>query len=290
MRSQDEMIALNRTQAAFYDKVQAGEDAAARKGAGSGYSENESINWLSRVWATLRDSQAHAVERSGAMKRVHDLQTVWMAEKQGRNFFEIGCFTGSRETFQLIENSAFYTGIDLSEAASGALRRKVEDRGLMHKASILCGDFLAYTPPAGVKFDFIYAHGVLHHFENPAPVFAKIREMISNDGVLVFVEPVAINPVLRLIRAAYRPFQSDASWEWPFQENTVDELTKRFKVADGLGWGKASTPMSVLTALPLIGPAIFPLYRRTILHEISTGPDTRAFWHNSMVLAKCQPR
>ena len=56
MIGREQMIALNCRQGDFYDKVWAGEDAAAQKGVGSGYSENETINWISRIWATMRNA------------------------------------------------------------------------------------------------------------------------------------------------------------------------------------------------------------------------------------------
>ena len=102
MIGREQMIALNRRQGDFYDKVWAGEDAAAQKGVGSGYSENETINWISRIWATMRDAHSQASERAGVSARIRGVQAAWVAEKQGQSFFEIGCFSGSSKTFDLI--------------------------------------------------------------------------------------------------------------------------------------------------------------------------------------------
>ena len=88
------------------------------------------------------------------------------------------------------------------------------------------GIFSRYAPDR--KFDFIYAHGVLHHFENPVPLFSRIRNLIADDGFLVFVEPVAINMIYRTLRGLYRPFQSDAPWEWPFQEFNRGRISEAF--------------------------------------------------------------
>jgi SAM-dependent methyltransferase len=279
MTTSQEMIEVNRQQAVFYDRIQAAEEQANH----AGYSHNEDANALTRLWAALRYQQQRAIESTGIRARVQQTHTRWLSEKSGGNFLEIGCFSGSDYTFDLIDAAGTYTGIELSSAASTALRRKIDARGLSSKAAVICGDFLEYEPNR--KFDLIYAHGVLHHFENPEPLFTRIRHLVADDGVLVFVEPVAINPVYRVLRAAYRPFQSDAAWEWPFRKQTVASLTQRFAIVDGFGWGRFSLPLSVLCGIPGLAPA----YRWVARNEL-VDAQQRAYWQSSMVMAKCQPR
>jgi SAM-dependent methyltransferase len=283
MKSQEQMIMLNRHQAEFYDTIQEAEDLGARQG---GYSKNQEANTLTRLIATLRYQQQRAVDTTGIRDRVRQMHFEWFAEKGGGSFLEIGCFSGSAYTFDLISAAGDYTGIELSDAACSSLRRKVEDRNQSSKAEIVHGDVLEYKPDR--KFDFIYAHGVLHHFENPQPLFSKIRDLIADDGSLVFVEPVAINPVYRFFRALYRPFQSDAAWEWPFRKVTVEELAKHFEVVDGFGWGKFSLPLSVICAVPGLGFLTLPAYRWIVQKEVSAYSQS-SYWLNSMVIAKCLP-
>lgn len=274
-----QMIELNKRQADFYDGIQ---NAEAEVGHG-GYAHNPDANLATRFWAKLRYMQQEAVESTGIRARVRQTHLEWIGEKAGGNFLEIGCFSGSDYTFDLIASADAYTGIELSPKACESLRHKISDLGASAKAKVLCGDFLEFDP--GHKFDFVYAHGVLHHFENPAPLFARLRNLIADNGLLVFVEPVAINPVFRLLRAGYRPFQSDAAWEWPFTFRTVSELSKHFVVADGFGWGRYSAPGSLLCFLP----GVSPVYRWLARKEIANIYNARAFWHSSMILAKCFP-
>lgn len=130
----------------------------------------------------------------------------------------------------------------------------------------------------------IFAHGVLHHFENPDPLFAKITEILKEDGILVLTEPSTINPVFRFIRLLYRPFQSDADWEWPFTKNTVSTMEKYLNPFDGFGWGRRSLFASVFTSMPLIDKIAKPIYKYLLKKEINSGWN-RNVWLNSTITA-----
>jgi len=277
------MIALNRVQAGFYDAIH---DAEANKGHG-GYAGNRSANVFTRLWADLRYRQQAAVREAGIEARMKEAHAQWIAGKHGGDYLELGCFSGSPSTFPLVAAAGRYTGIELSPRAVGELNRKLAAQGLAGKARAIAGDFLAMGESE--KFDLIYAHGVLHHFENPTPLFQKLAAILKPDGVLLFVEPSAVNPVYRAIRRLYRPFQSDAAWEWPFRERTVTELGKHFEVVEGFGWGRKSLLLSVLTGMPLVGGWVTRIYVRMVRAEMAAGWHSRV-WNNSMVTAYCRRR
>ena len=138
MKSEAQMISLNRSQAEFYDRIQEAEEHQASHG----YSANDGANAITRLIAALRYQQQRAVATTGIRDRVRQLHLDWIASKAGGCFLEIGCFSGSDYTFELIDAADHYVGIELSEAACSSLRRKVEFRGQANKAEIVCGDFL----------------------------------------------------------------------------------------------------------------------------------------------------
>jgi SAM-dependent methyltransferase len=283
MNSLEQMAALNREQARFYDSIHAAEAAS---GAG-GYAENTRANFLTRAWAGLRYRQQAAVKEAGveaAMKQAHQ---KWISERASGEFLEVGCFSGSPSTFELARAAQRYRGIELSPLAVSRLNEQFVAEGLQAKATAEAGDFLLMHEDQ--QFDLIYAHGVLHHFENPEPVFEKLARLLKSDGRLIFVDPCAVNPVYRALRAAYRPFQSDAAWEWPFRPVTVAALERHFEGVEGFGWGRHSLLLSVLTGLPLIGKLISPLYVRLAKAEVAAGWHDKV-WMNSMVTACYKPR
>jgi SAM-dependent methyltransferase len=278
MKTTEEMIGLNRRQAEFYDSIHIAE---ADKGHG-GYAENQEANLLTRAWASLRYRQQAAVQEAGIETRVKRSHEDWARQKSGGSFLELGCFSGSPSTFQLAQISGSYLGVELSPLAVEALNKKFTAHKLSEKARAEAIDFL--TMDDSRKFDLIYAHGVLHHFENPEPVFKKLAALCKPGGTLLFVDPSAVNPLYRLIRSAYRPFQSDAAWEWPFRPATVQALERYFEPVDGFGWGAGSLPMSVFTGMPLIGRRVTRWYIRTVRAEFNAGWHSKV-WRNSMVTA-----
>lgn len=283
-KSTDEMLSINVSQASFYDSISEAED---RRTNTSGYSANRSANFFTRTWAALRARQKQAVLLSGVAQAEVAFLDKWLNQKRGGDSLEIGCFRGSKFGLKMIEASRFYLGIELSPKAVEAYKEKVKTAGLEHKASIIAGDFLAM--PADQKFDLIYAHGVLHHFANPEPVFEKIAQLLKPDGVLMFTEPSARNPLFRLARSLYRPFQSDKEWEWPFSARTVALLEKHLAPVDGFGWGRISLPLSVFVSVPVIGKIVAPIYTKTIKAEVQSG-WTKKVWHNSSVVAVYRKR
>jgi SAM-dependent methyltransferase len=272
----EETVQLNREQANFYDSIH---EAAVEKGR-SGYAENRQANWLTRFWADLRTTQQGAVREAGIEQQVRDHHEGWMKKMAGGDFLEVGCFSGSPFTAQLVTHAGHYLGVELSPKAVEALNRKFQDQGLAHKAEAQACDFLTLNEDR--KFDLIYAHGVLHHFENPKLLFEKLIRLSKPGAILLFVDPSAINPLYKVIRTAYRPFQSDAAWEWPFTQNTVAELERHFKAESGLGWGQWSLPFSVLTGVPLIGPLAKKIYLAQVRREVSKGWH-KSVWNNSML-------
>jgi SAM-dependent methyltransferase len=283
MKTLHEMAEINGAQAEFYDAIHAAEAAS---GAG-GYAENKRANFMTRTWAALRYRQQAAAKEAGvqdAMKKAH---WTWVNARAGGDFLEIGCFSGSSSTFTLVRAAANYHGIELSPLAVARLNDRFADEGIQRKARADVGDFLFMHEDR--QYDLIYAHGVLHHFENPKPVFEKLARLLKLDGRLIFVDPCAVNPFYRALRTAYRPFQSDAAWEWPFRPVTVAALEKHFEVVEGFGWGRYSLLLSVLTGLPIIGKLVSPLYVRLARAEVTSGWHEQV-WMNSMVTACYKPR
>jgi SAM-dependent methyltransferase len=283
MKTKEEMLFVNIEQASFYDSINEAEEQSGK----DGYARNRSANLITRSWAALRRRQLTAVAQSGMDQAKLALHSKWLVRKRGGHFLEIGCFRGSQFAFKMIEASGSYLGVELSSKAASFFQSKIDAAGLGHKAKVLATDFLRLEPDR--KFDLIFAHGVLHHFANPEPVFAKIHELLAPDGVLLFTEPSQRNFLFRTARALYRPFQSDKAWEWPFSVRTIQIMERYFEPVEGFGWGRHSLPISVFVGIPVIHRLVFPIYLRSIKNEIASGWHAKV-WSNSSVTAACKAR
>ena len=278
MKNINEMIEVNKIQAKFYDSISSSED----KEESTGYSKNKKANLLTRIWATMRYRQQIAFTESNLEEIKRSFHQKWINKKAGGNFLEIGCFRGTRSSWPLIESAGNYIGIDLSAKAVEALNIKIIKNGLDLKAKACSIDLLQFN--SDKKHDLIFAHGVLHHFENPKPLFRKISELLEPDGILILTEPSTLNPLFKFIRSLFRPFQSDSQWEWPFTKQTVSVMENELKPIDGFGWGRRSLWISILTAIPLLEKLASPIYKYLLKKEIKEGWN-RNIWLNSTVTA-----
>lgn len=278
MKSTKDMIELNQEQAKYYDAIQVAEESTGA----DGHSHNRKANVLTRFWSHLRERQRQAIRKAGIEESMKKAHSRWVATKAGGSYLEIGCFSGSPSTFALVEAGGKYLGVELSQKAVSVLNSRFEKMGMSNKARAVAVDLLTMEVLEG--YDLIYAHAVLHHFENPVPLFDKLASLLKPDGVLIFVDPVAVNPVYRVIRSLYRPFQSDAAWEWPFNRRTIDALESQFEIVEGFGWGARSLPLSVLSTLPFVGGLFGRWYVSTVASEVGKGWHT-GVWNSSMVTA-----
>ena len=55
---------------------------------------------------------------------------------------------------------------------------------------------------------------------------------------------------IRIIRQLYRPFQSDAAWEWPFTKGVYSEYENAFAIIERHGLLGKSKWMALLSLLP----------------------------------------
>jgi SAM-dependent methyltransferase len=277
----ERMIAINREQGQFYDSISVEDDKAEQ----TGYATHDKANVLTRIWASLRYRQQAAFTESGLEQQKEAFHQLWLDKKAGGEFLELGCFRGTRSSWPLIKGSGRYLGIDLSAKAIEALNRKIAEAGLDGNARGIALDFL--TLGEDKKYDILFAHGVLHHFENPDPLFRKISNLLKPDGILLLTEPSQINPIYGAIRALYRPFQSDKAWEWPFTRMTVATMEKYLKPVDGFGWGRHSLLLSILTGIPVLSIITKPLYLAAVKRETSQ-PWSNNVWSNSTITAVYQ--
>ncbi|HMP92834.1 MAG TPA: class I SAM-dependent methyltransferase, partial [Phnomibacter sp.] len=118
------------------------------------------------------------------------------------------------------------------------------------KAHVIAVDFLSPQFAEG-EFDLIYAYGVLHHFPDLKILTDKLNEKLAPGGQIIAYDPLQTSTPIRIMRALYRPFQTDKDWEWPFTAKTLEWFASQFtvKAAHGmLGKSKYGLLVNLLPA------------------------------------------
>jgi 2-polyprenyl-3-methyl-5-hydroxy-6-metoxy-1,4-benzoquinol methylase len=228
----DDMLATNKRQKEFYNAT-----GSKRK-----------KNLPSRMWSFFRNGLLASYRRNfNISERVYALHKSWLGDLSDKKVLDLGCLSGNALSVYLATHAKSYTGIDLSETGIAKLKQKLEKAGCT-TARAVAVDFLS-DAFSETDFDVIYAYGVLHHFENLEVLIERLNNKLATGGKVIAYDPLNTSFPVRVLRALYRPFQSDKDWEWPFDKKTISRLYSHFTVLEAkgvLGKSKYGIPLSIL--------------------------------------------
>lgn len=212
MKTQEEIIEINKKQKEFYN--------------------HKKKNLPTRIWSFVREKTLKQIRRDiGILNQSYDIHKVWFGDVSNKKILDLGCFEGNYWSRYLAENSKQYIGLDLSDLAIERLNKKI---AAFPNAKAVSADFLS-DDFAEKDFDIIYAYGVLHHFQNPDVLIAKLNEKLAPNGTIISYDPLETSLPIKFIRVLYRPFQSDKDWEWPFSRKTYYKFHNTFNVIERHG-------------------------------------------------------
>ena len=232
------MLDVNRSQAAFY--------------------EQPKKNLATRLWYQLRGGLLREVRMAlGVSRDGIEIQRDLMGDLEGKRVLDLGCAAGNELSLHMAERAHSYVAIDLSGRGIQKLENRLREAGF-DEANTLVVDFLS-DEFRERDFDLVYAHGVLHHFRHIDVLLARLQEVLVPGGRVVAYDPLNTSLVARLVRSLYRPFQTDAAWEWPFTRATFERFSRDFELeaVQGLfGYSKWAVPIFVLP-IPARWKALF---------------------------------
>jgi 2-polyprenyl-3-methyl-5-hydroxy-6-metoxy-1,4-benzoquinol methylase len=194
-------------------------------------------NFATKVWFSLREKTLKKIRKNlGILDQSYDLHKDWFGDLSNKKVLDLGCYQGNALSMYLAENSKQYIGVDLSDTAITKLNQRLEQ---IITAKAIAVDFLS-NDFIDKDFDLIYAYGVLHHFQNVSILINKLNEKLAPNGTVISYDPLETSIPIKIIRTLYRPFQSDADWEWPFTRKTYYQFKNAFDVIERRGLlGKA---------------------------------------------------
>lgn len=205
-------------------------------------------NFATNVWSKFRNGILNRIKKNiGVQDQSYILHKQWFGNLSDKKVLDLGCFSGNYWSIYLAENSKEYLGIDLSDIAIKKLNERIEHcpNAKAEAIDFLSDDFIADN------FDLIYAYGVLHHFENTAVLIDKLNEKLATKGEIISYDPLETSFPIKVLRTIYRPFQSDAAWEWPFTKETYFQFQNSFDIVERRGLLGKSKWMAIINILPL---------------------------------------
>lgn len=102
----------------------------------------------------------------------------------------------------------------MSETAIIELNQKLRENNFDNAKAIVC-DILSEDFKEK-DFDIIYAKSVFHHFEHIDVFLKRVHSLLKPGAKVITFNPLQNSLLVLMARSAYRPFQSDRHWEWPF--------------------------------------------------------------------------
>lgn len=217
MESVEETIEKNKSQKAFYN--------------------TKKKNIPTRIWSFIREKGLKDIRKElGILQQSYALHKQWLGDFSDKKVLDLGCYAGNALSVYLAENSKHYIGIDLSDKGISFLNKKIAHVTTAKGVAI---DFFS-NEFSEKDFDIIYAYGVLHHFKNVDNLVQRLDEKLAPNGIIISYDPLKTSLPIWVVRSLYRPFQSDAAWEFPFGRKSLKKLEDAFTVKEARGvLGKA---------------------------------------------------
>jgi len=205
-------------------------------------------NFATAIWSKFRNGTLNQIKKNiGVQDQAYILHKEWFGDLSTKKVLDLGCFSGNYWSMYLAENAKEYLGIDLSDLAIGKLSERIKHLANAEARSI---DFLSdeFTDEG---FDLIYAYGVLHHFENTSILIERLNEKLADGGEIISYDPLETSFPVKVLRTLYRPFQSDAEWEWPFTRKTYYLFQNSFNIIERRGLLGKSKWIALVNILPI---------------------------------------
>ena len=215
MKTQEEIIEINKKQKDYYN------DRSDKK------------NLATKIWYYFREKTLKKIRKDiGILSESYEIHKSWFGDLPNKKVLDLGCYAGNHWSLYLAEHSKEFIGLDLSDVAIAKLNERLKP---YPNAKAISADFLNNETFPDKDFDIIYAYGVLHHFQNPDVLIAKLNEKLAPGGVVISYDPLETSLPIKIMRVLYRPFQSDKDWEWPFTKKTYYKFAKTFNVVERRG-------------------------------------------------------
>jgi ubiquinone/menaquinone biosynthesis C-methylase UbiE len=157
------------------------------------------------------------------IRKRYSLIKEMMQGAQGKKVLEIGstAWRGWLEKNSILPSSL--TCINISEAELQAGIDSAVDSNNSPDFILMDAHNLQFEDET---FDFVYGDAILHHL-NMVPALDEIFRVLKPNGKILFVEPLDINPVGKIVRSLTK--KARTADEQPLRTRDIAEIKKRFE-------------------------------------------------------------
>lgn len=204
----------------------------------SGGEESDYNNNATNIYRRFRKRAFKALNKERIAESINNMHEAWIGDVAKSKVLDLGLGEGNPHSLKLAKEAEQYVGIDLSRTRIKTYKSKLEAAGI-YDSKLFAIDFLS-SDFKEENFNFIYAMAVLHHFEYVEEFIKVLHSKLAPEGTVITLDPLETWFPAKLLRMIYRPFQKDASWEFPFTKNTLDIIKKYFVIEEVQGiYGKS---------------------------------------------------
>lgn len=131
-------------------------------------------------------------------KYTYEKKKNLIGDVRQKQVLDLGCGKGEA-TIEALKEGAYVTAIDISPRSIELVYQKAQEIGLEKhlKAFVMDAHHLEFGDEI---FDLVIGNGILHHLPDLEGALSEVRRVLKKDGYAVFLEPLGMNPILKLYR------------------------------------------------------------------------------------------
>ncbi len=228
-----EMLDVNVAQHEYYETA-------------GGSDESPRNSSATNLWRRLRKNAYSVFKNSEIHESINQLHAQWAGDVSKAKVLDLGLGEGNPLSLMLAKEAREYVAVDLSSSRMDVFRRKLSEAGITGAKTYVC-DFLSDDFPEK-NFDVVYAMAIFHHFKHIEAFMDVLCKRMSPGAIVITLDPIETWFPIKVIRAMYRPLQTDAAWEFPFTGQSLEAIQRTFKIecVQGVyGYSKWAIPISV---------------------------------------------
>lgn len=228
-----EMLRINEEQRRYYEQA-------------DGAKESEINSLATNLWRRWRARALSVFEENEIDDTLAKRHLQWLGgDLSSLKVLDLGVGYGNPLSMTLARQAREYIAIDLSASMVEWFNRQLKAKSTRNARAVVA-DFLS-DEFSERDFDLVYARAVFHHFKHFDAFLEKLHRCMAPGGIVITLDdPLETWLPMKLLRMAYRPFQTDADWEYPFTRQSLRAIQRHFdveKVQGTYGFSKWGIPL-----------------------------------------------